>query len=95
MANIRIIEQPEITSLSGNEYLVTDSPTAGTKKITPQNLVEAAGGSGTGVSDELKTALLQLASKVAYIDDDGQDYYDDLYDALYNNTWAVTNDLSH
>lgn len=95
MANIRIIEQPEITSLSGNEYLVTDSPTAGTKKITPQNLVEAAGGSGTGVSDELKTALLQLASKVAYIDDDGQDYYDDLYDALYNNTWAVTNNLSH
>lgn len=30
-----------------------------------------------------KAALLQLAQKVAYIDDDGADYYQDLYDALY------------
>ena len=36
-----------------------------------------------GVSDDLKVALVQLASKVAYIDDQGQQYYDDLYDALY------------
>ena len=42
--------------------------------------------SGVGISDDLKQALLQLASKVAYIDDDGQDYYDDLYDALYPPT---------
>lgn len=38
---------------------------------------------GQGVSDDLKAALLQLAQKVAYIDDQGQTYYDDLYDALY------------
>lgn len=91
MADVRIIEQSEITTLSGGEYLVTDSPTAGTKKITPQNLVAAAGGgSGTGVSDDLKAALLQLASKVAYIDDDGQEYYDDLYDALYPTKTLVS-----
>lgn len=30
-----------------------------------------------------KNALLQLATKVAYIDDQGQTYYQDLYDALY------------
>ena len=36
-----------------------------------------------GLSPALKDALLQLASKVAYIDDQGQDYYQDLYDALY------------
>lgn len=36
-----------------------------------------------GVSDDLKQALLQLAQKVAYIDDQGQTYYDDLYNALY------------
>lgn len=42
-----------------------------------------AGGGGSGLTDAVKTALLQLAQKVAYIDDDGQDYYDDLYDALY------------
>lgn len=30
-----------------------------------------------------KAALLQLATKVAYIDDQGSDYYQDLYNALY------------
>ena len=36
-----------------------------------------------GLSEDVKQALLQIAEKVAYIDDDGQDYYDDLYNALY------------
>ena len=36
------------------------------------------------ISGELKAALLQLAQKVAYIDDGGQDYYADLYSALYS-----------
>lgn len=44
---------------------------------------EIADGSASGVTDELRQALLQIASKVAYIDEHGQDYYDDLYDALY------------
>ena len=39
---------------------------------------------GTGLTEEIKQALLQLARKVAYIDADGEDYYQDLYDALYN-----------
>ena len=37
----------------------------------------------SGISDDVKDALLQIASKVAYIDDDGQDYYDALELALY------------
>ena len=41
------------------------------------------GGSGSGLTDDVKTALLQLAQKVAYVDADGDDYYQDLYDALY------------
>lgn len=36
-----------------------------------------------GLSDDVKQALLQIAQKVAYVDDDGADYYQDLYDALY------------
>lgn len=36
-----------------------------------------------GISESVKTALLQIAAKVAYIDDQGQDYYDALEDALY------------
>ena len=39
--------------------------------------------SGTGLTEDIKAALLQIAEKVAYIDEDGQDYYDTLYSALY------------
>ena len=46
-------------------------------------LVGSGGGSGTGLTDDIKQALLTIAEKVAYIDEDGQDYYDALYDALY------------
>ena len=38
-----------------------------------------------GVSAALKAALLQLAEKVAYIDNGGPNYYQDLYDALYSS----------
>ena len=37
----------------------------------------------SGLTSDIKSALLQIAQKVAYIDDDGQTYYDNLYDALY------------
>lgn len=36
-----------------------------------------------GLTEDMKQALLQLARKLAYIDDQGQTYYQDLYDALY------------
>lgn len=35
------------------------------------------------LTEEVKQALLQMAEHVAYIDEHGQDYYQDLYDALY------------
>ena len=38
---------------------------------------------GGGMSDDVKSALLQIAQKVVYVDDGGQTYYQDLYDALY------------
>lgn len=50
-------------------------------KVTEWEFGEAGGGSG--LTSDIKQALLQLAAKVAYVDDDGQDYYDDLHDALY------------
>ena len=36
-----------------------------------------------GLSDDVKQALLQIASKVQYIDGGGATYYSDLYNALY------------
>ena len=55
---------------------------------------EAASSGGSGLTAEIKQALLQLASKVAYIDEDGQDYYDDLLDALYPPIPATAISLS-
>lgn len=50
---------------------------------------EAASHIGSGLTEEIKQALLQLAQKVAYIDDGGSDYYNDLYNALYEE-YTVT-----
>lgn len=44
---------------------------------------EPEGQSSTGITEEVKQALLQIARKVAYIDEHGQTYYNALYDALY------------
>lgn len=45
--------------------------------------IEEHPGSISGLSEAAKAALLQLAEKAAYIDANGQTYYDDLYDAFY------------
>ena len=42
-----------------------------------------SGSGGSGVTDAIKIALLQIAQKSVYVDDGGQDYYNDLYDAFY------------
>lgn len=63
---------------------------------TRVDALEAGQGGGSGLTDDVKNALLQIAQKVAYIDANGQDYYDDLYDALYNDTTrSVLLVLSH
>ena len=50
--------------------------------------IEELNNSGETSSDlttDVKQALLQIAQKVAYIDTNGQSYYNDLYNALYHN----------
>lgn len=51
----------------------------GTRAVVP----EPGGQTGTGLTEAMKQALLQIAQKVAYIDEHGQTYYDALYNALY------------
>lgn len=54
---------------------------------TGQRIADAletmAGGASSGLTSDIKAALLTCFSKVAWIDDDGQDYYDALELALY------------
>ena len=45
--------------------------------------IENVSGGGDGLTDAAKQALLAIARKVAYIDDQGETYYQALFDALY------------
>ena len=47
------------------------------------NEANSHGGSGDGLTEDIKEALLTCFEKVAWIDEDGQDYYGALYNALY------------
>lgn len=51
--------------------------------------------SESGLSADAKAALLACFENVAWIGNDGQDYYDALYRVLYNTTWSVTNTLTN
>ena len=67
----------------------------GTTVITAQNLNDIQDAvialeNRDALTDDIKQALLQIASKVAYIDDDGQDYYDALESALYPDASLVS-----
>lgn len=46
-------------------------------------LQEGGAGGGTGLTEDVKQALLDCFENVAWINDDGQDYYDALKEALY------------
>lgn len=61
--------------------------------VTPQELIEAAN-QIIYASSNTKVALLQIAEKTAYIDANGQDYYDDLYNALYPPVRATSVSLN-
>ena len=73
----------EITDLKNDLGDLADLETEDTSSIVNAINEVASGSSGSGLTADIKTALLQIAQKVAYIDANGQDYYDDLYDALY------------
>ena len=48
-------------------------------------IVNTANGNSQSFSDDVKVAILTLASKVAYIDNGGTNYYDALYNAFYGD----------
>lgn len=52
------------------------------------------GGTGSGLTAKIKTALLHLAEAVAYEGENGQMYYDELYNALYEITAIRLNKTS-
>lgn len=61
--------------------------------INPQDLIDAAA-QLTLSDNDVKLALLQIAEKVVYTDEHGQDYYDALEDALYPQIRATSVSLN-
>ena len=53
------------------------------------------GGGGSGMTDDIKTALLNAFAHVAWADADGQDYYDALESALYPEVRLVSISASY
>lgn len=47
------------------------------------------------LSSEVKEALLACFQHVAWTDEHGRDYYDALYEALYDTKWQITQSLTH
>lgn len=83
----------EITQLKEDVGDLSDLETTDKSSIVAA-VNEAAESGGSGLSDNIKIALLQIASKVAYTDAHGQDYYEDLYEALYETTGISLNAYS-
>ena len=94
MANLKNVQYRGTTyGLQGITDTTLSAPgIAADAKETGDAIARAAEGGG-GLTENIKTALLQIAQKIAYIDEHGQDYYDDLYDALYEVT-GLTLDVS-
>lgn len=68
---------------------LTVAGAAADAKATGDRIAEIEQGGG-GLTEAIKSALLQIAQKVAYIDEHGQTYYDALFDAMYPSADLVS-----
>ena len=92
----RVIDQTTDSSLSAGDYVIVDSQSEGTRKFDlgteltdiKQDLDELK--NDAGVTAELKSALLDIAENIAYINENGQTLYDNLYNALYPNAQSIS-----
>ena len=81
----RIINQAEDPALSAGDFIIVDSQSEGTRKFdlgTELTSIKQDLANVSGLSDDAKEALLACFRHIAFLDDD-DDYYQDLYDALY------------
>ena len=86
MANIRIKDLSTDSALSAGDYVVVDSASEGSRKFdlgTEIADLKEEIENISGISDDVKTALLNCFAHVAWTDEYGQDYYDALEEALY------------
>ena len=74
-----------------NKVTTLSSSSTDTQYPSAKAVYDAIDAIPSGISNDVKIALLQIASKVTYIDEHGQDYYDDLYEALHAVSSIILN----
>ena len=83
------------SSLSLDTTLTIAGKAADAKAVGDAIAAIEPGGGGSGLTEAVKQALLACFAKVAWIDANGQTYYDALEDALYEAaTYTITNNLT-
>lgn len=93
--NVTVIHADNLNDIQDAIIALEGKTIPDLSSLTPENLgIPSAGTSADAAradhkhdyNSDFKTALLQLAAKVAYIDGNGQQYYDDLETALTHKT---------
>jgi hypothetical protein len=101
--SLREIEMDDMVELFQSKFAFDSEPTAeSVKPVTSAGIKAALDAADakigelkenlkqkTGLSEDAKIALLDCFEHVAWIDEHGQNYYDDLQDALYPDTGLV------
>lgn len=92
MANVRIKDLTTDSALSAGDYVVVDSASEGSRKFdlgTEIGALKEELDEISGLSDDIKTALMDIANNVVYTNSD-KDYAQNLYDALYTEKQLVS-----
>lgn len=89
-----LVGDKSLSSLGIQETLIsgTNIKTINGKNILGEGNIQISGGSG--LSDDIKTSLLACFQHVAWIDSHGQDYYNALYEALYDTPSRTLESIS-
>ena len=89
-----LVGDKSLSSLGIQETLIsgTNIKTINGKNILGEGNIQISGGSG--LSDDIKTSLLACFQHVAWTDSHGQDYYNALYEALYDTSSRTLESIS-
>ena len=89
-----LVGDKSLSSLGIQETLIsgTNIKTINGKNVLGEGNIQISGGSG--LSDDIKTSLLACFQHVAWTDSHGQDYYNALYEALYDTSSRTLESIS-
>ena len=79
-----------VTQMDVTDTTATAEDVASGKVFYMASGLRTVGTASCGLTDDVKTALLNCFEHVAWIDDQGQTYYDELYSALHDGLASIS-----